>query len=138
VRVPEEAVAGKAKITASFPDWKEGKVAPATFEMTIEDAKDAIAAHIKILSNSKRETEREAAARALGAIGPQTKEVVPALVRALADSEWFVRQSAAVALGRIGPAAKEALPALTKALRDEREQVRTAASDAIQDIKAEK
>jgi hypothetical protein len=36
VRVPDEAVSGgKAKITVSFPDWTEGKVAPATFEVPI-------------------------------------------------------------------------------------------------------
>jgi hypothetical protein len=37
VRIPDEAAAGKAKITVSFPDWQEGKVAPTTFEMTIEE-----------------------------------------------------------------------------------------------------
>jgi hypothetical protein len=29
---------GKGKLTLSFPDWKEGKVAPATFEVPIVDA----------------------------------------------------------------------------------------------------
>jgi hypothetical protein len=38
VRVPEEAGLGKAKITLSFPDWKEGRVAPATYEVTVVDA----------------------------------------------------------------------------------------------------
>jgi hypothetical protein len=36
VRVPDEADSGKAKITVSFPDWKEDKVTPATFEVPIE------------------------------------------------------------------------------------------------------
>ena len=35
MRVPEGAGKGKAKATLSFPDWKEGKVAPATFELPI-------------------------------------------------------------------------------------------------------
>jgi len=35
VRVPEEAGNGKAKVTLSFPDWKEGKVIPASFELPI-------------------------------------------------------------------------------------------------------
>jgi len=40
VRVPAEAGEGKAKVTLSFPDWKEGKVAPATFEIpVVEPAK---------------------------------------------------------------------------------------------------
>jgi hypothetical protein len=35
VRVPAEAAAGKARVTVSFPAWKEGKVAPATFTVPI-------------------------------------------------------------------------------------------------------
>jgi hypothetical protein len=38
VRAPDEAAKGKAKVTLSFPAWKEGKVAPATFEIPIEEA----------------------------------------------------------------------------------------------------
>jgi hypothetical protein len=41
VRVPEEAVSGKAKITVSFLDWKEGNVAPATFEVPIRERASA-------------------------------------------------------------------------------------------------
>ena len=37
VRVPDEAGNGKAKVTVSFPEWKEGKVAPATFEVPVVD-----------------------------------------------------------------------------------------------------
>lgn len=35
MRVPDAAGNGKAKVTLSFPDWKEGSVAPATFEVPI-------------------------------------------------------------------------------------------------------
>jgi hypothetical protein len=35
VRVPAEAGKGKAKVVVSFESWKEGKVAPATFEVPI-------------------------------------------------------------------------------------------------------
>jgi hypothetical protein len=38
VRVPAEAATGKAKITVSFPGWKEGKVAPVTLEVPIAEA----------------------------------------------------------------------------------------------------
>jgi len=38
VRVPDEAGNGKAKVTLSFADWKEGHVAPATFEVPIVPA----------------------------------------------------------------------------------------------------
>jgi hypothetical protein len=41
VRVPDGAGKGKAKVTLSFPAWKEGKVAPAIFQVPIveEDEK---------------------------------------------------------------------------------------------------
>jgi hypothetical protein len=38
VRVPGEAGKGKAKVVVSFPDWKKGKVTPATFEVPIVEA----------------------------------------------------------------------------------------------------
>ncbi|HEY8747850.1 MAG TPA: hypothetical protein VIM11_07740 [Tepidisphaeraceae bacterium] len=38
VRVPPEAATGNAKVTVSFPAWKQGNVAPATFEVRIRDA----------------------------------------------------------------------------------------------------
>jgi hypothetical protein len=37
VRVPKEAGKGKAKVKLSFDVWKEGNVAPATFEIPIEE-----------------------------------------------------------------------------------------------------
>ena len=38
VRVPDQAVKGKAKVTLSFADWKDGKVTPSTFEVPIAEA----------------------------------------------------------------------------------------------------
>jgi hypothetical protein len=35
VRVPEAAGRGKAKVTLSFPDWKEGTVAETVVDMSI-------------------------------------------------------------------------------------------------------
>jgi hypothetical protein len=40
VRVPDEAGNGKAKVRLSFPDWKDGEVASATFELPIAEPKD--------------------------------------------------------------------------------------------------
>jgi hypothetical protein len=37
VRVAQKIGSGKVKISLSFPDWKEGCVAPATFEIPIAD-----------------------------------------------------------------------------------------------------
>ena len=39
VRVPADAANGKAKITLSFPDWKEGSVTATILEVPIVDAK---------------------------------------------------------------------------------------------------
>jgi hypothetical protein len=39
VRVPAEAANGKAKVTLSFPDWKEGRVAPSLREIPVVDPK---------------------------------------------------------------------------------------------------
>jgi hypothetical protein len=39
VRVPDEAGDGKAKVTISFPDWKEGQVQPMTLEMAVVGTK---------------------------------------------------------------------------------------------------
>jgi len=35
--VPKEVGKGNAKVTLSFDAWKEGKVAPATFEVPVVD-----------------------------------------------------------------------------------------------------
>jgi hypothetical protein len=37
VRVPEAAGKGKAKVTLSFPDWKDGRVGAATFAIPIAE-----------------------------------------------------------------------------------------------------
>jgi hypothetical protein len=37
VRVPAEAGTGKAKVTVSFADWKEGKVEPVTYEIEVTE-----------------------------------------------------------------------------------------------------
>jgi hypothetical protein len=35
VRVPDGVGLGKAKVAVSFSAWREGKVAPATFEVAV-------------------------------------------------------------------------------------------------------
>jgi hypothetical protein len=39
VRVPEGAAAGIVKVTLSYPDWKDCKVAPLTVEIPMRDVK---------------------------------------------------------------------------------------------------
>ena len=38
MRVPDAAGKGTAKVTLSFPDWKEGKVSPATVKIPIKES----------------------------------------------------------------------------------------------------
>jgi hypothetical protein len=37
VRAPDGVGLGKAQVKLSFADWREGKVAPATFEVPVVD-----------------------------------------------------------------------------------------------------
>ena len=76
------------------------------------------------------------AALALGKIGPQTKEVVPALIQALKD-DFGPRSAAATALGEIGPEATEAVSALVEALEDYDSEVGQRAAKALKKIKGE-
>jgi HEAT repeat protein len=55
---------------------------------------------------------RANAARALGDIGPDAKDTVPALIEALNEDDADL--IAVWALGQIGPAAKSAAPAITQ------------------------
>jgi HEAT repeat protein len=61
------------------------------------------------------EPSNREALEALGAMGPDDKDAVPELIRALEDENALVRAGAARGLGRIGAAAQQALPALQAA-----------------------
>ena len=61
---------------------------------------------------------RAKAAAALGGIGPDAQEAVPALASALADPSGNVAADAAHALGKIGRAAKGAVPVLIDVVKD--------------------
>jgi HEAT repeat protein len=74
---------------------------------------------------------RRYAAEALGKIGPEAKEAIPALIAALNDQDADVRRYAADALGEIGPEAKVAVPALIAALNDQDIVVRSSAAEAL-------
>ena len=59
----------------------------------------------------------------LARVGPQDKELVPALIALLSDEDPTVRRGAAKLLGQIGPPAKDALPALEEAVSDPDKEV---------------
>lgn len=71
------------------------------------------------------------AARALGRIGPEAIDAVPALARALESNSRRTREAAATALGGIGPAAASSAEALARLLYDKSEDVRETATRAL-------
>ena len=74
---------------------------------------------------------RAAAAQVLGDFGPAAQQAVPALVKALRDSNATLRLNAAFALGKIGARPKLAVPALVDRLDDPDEGVRMYAAIAL-------
>jgi hypothetical protein len=42
LQVPDKAADGKAEVTVNFDDWKDRRVAPATFEVTVETPKQEV------------------------------------------------------------------------------------------------
>jgi hypothetical protein len=68
---------------------------------------------------------RKEAAQALGCIGSEAAEAIPALSRTLGDEKRWVRIAASWALGQIGP---EAIPSLTQALGNQDASIRAAAA----------
>src|SRR5437016_6299536 len=74
------------------------------------------------------------AARALGQMGPQAREALPALLQALQDREPLVRDAAADAIGCIGPDTPDAMLALMQALTDTNSFVQATAAKALKKI----
>jgi HEAT repeat protein len=92
------------------------------------EAKDAVPALIKHLSEERDEPSTDSPARALAAIGPPA---VPALVEVLAGDDMVLSSIAAETLGRIGAGAAAAIPALEKAVSGEDDEVRREAVKAL-------
>jgi HEAT repeat protein len=80
---------------------------------------------------SKYPRVREAAARALGAIGSQPELSLPALGQAIGDPRPFVRAAAAASLAAFSDHVTETVPQLVNALGDEYLDVRVAATSAL-------
>jgi serine/threonine-protein kinase len=79
---------------------------------------------------------RAEAARALGDLGPDAKNAVPALIAVLDDPDIDVRAGAIHALERIGSGAAKAIPPLIRLSKsDESESVHNLASKAIETIR---
>jgi HEAT repeat protein len=75
----------------------------------------------------------------LAQFGPEGKDAVPHLIKAVQAKDPTLRLGAVWALGNIGAPAYEAAPALTKLLRQERDpQVRLLAAESLQRIGKDK
>lgn len=86
---------------------------------------------LEALTSDSVEARREAAL-ALGQVGRRTEaEAIPALQKALADPDAFVRLHAAAALGTIGPRAAATVPSLVERLADRDPMVADGAAKAL-------
>jgi HEAT repeat protein len=114
------------------------RVAAAETLWKMREKKTATAALTELLKDQDGDV-RSAAASALGRIGPEVKDTVPALMELLKD-QWHVegifcpREAAAWALGNMGPEAKIAVPAITELLRDREASVRCTAASTLEEI----
>ena len=72
---------------------------------------------IKAMFDGKYQYFRRYAAASLASVGPEAKEVIPVLVKALRDEDFMVVWLAANALGNMKQEGRVALPALREALR---------------------
>lgn len=81
---------------------------------------------------SSQASERKTAAEALGKLGAQAKDAIPALADALKDEDNEVKYAAAHALGQTRMAHPQvAVGALTRSLKDQDVEMRIAAAKAL-------
>lgn len=116
--------------------WNAGRTLGKIGELSVT----AIPGLIKQMQDDKEPLVREHAAEALGDIGPKAAEhdpaVVPALAKALKDSDQGVRRDAVRSLGQIGPAAKPVLEDVKALLKDPEQRVVAAAEKSVRQIDA--
>ncbi len=95
-------------------------------------AKPGLPVLLEMLANAQLDSEtRWNAARAIGKIGAEAADAVPALVTALQDPAATIREHAAEALGDIGPGAAAAVAPLVSVLHDPAIRVRR---DAVRSL----
>lgn len=99
-----------------------------------QDAKSANPYLIQLLEKDRDVLVRRGAAEALGITGGDASTTVPALAKALKDTDVDVIAAASVSLRKYG---KKAVPALRTALSDKDNQVRRHAADALAAIGVE-
>ncbi len=87
--------------------------------------------HLMARTADEDETVRVRAITAVGVVGVDHPDTVPALATLLTDPSPVVRAAAATALGTLKEKAKDAVSALVPLLQDRDETVRTGAADAM-------
>ena len=85
-------------------------------------------------ANSSNATVRRIAVQALAEVDAEPREVAPALVKALTDTDPIVRLSASRGLERLGTNAEGAVPTLVLMLSDPILDLRLAATNALKKI----
>lgn len=85
---------------------------------------------IQALNDPHKENQVKAI-YALGAIGSDAGDAVPALAQLLGHPDRHIRIEAALALSKMDPASRQAVPALSQALKDEEPWVRMNAAMAL-------
>jgi hypothetical protein len=127
---PGPAEPGAVNSPSAPPEYISTSGVPLQPLRTIRDSQVRPAEHSSVLPLDAW-TEQQAAADALGRIGPPA---VPPLVAALESSDPQTRLRAAEVLARMGSDAKDAVPALTRLLDDPDEEIRKAATRALGQI----
>jgi HEAT repeat protein len=103
---------------------------PSSYEEGLNDS-------IKSLESKNVEDRRSAAryfqfmATVRGAVKPEPRKVIPALLKALKDPDAEVRQSIASTFARYGQDSKPAVPLLADLLSDKEVNVRSAAAETL-------
>ena len=147
----EIAIAGKKEDAEKYTnDLKTGKDAKVKVNALGELAKlgqimkpfikDAEPYMMKALED-KDATIRAAAAKAVGMIDPEPKDVVPLFLKMMKeDKDESVKEAAILGLGYMGPNAKDATPDLRKVVKDEdkKSKLNRAAVNSLRSINPKK
>jgi HEAT repeat protein len=113
------------------PDSARRHRAVEAFAHDASRSPDAARALMAVLASELEADVHSTVAEALGTLGPNALEAVPALVRLLKDEHVIVRERAASALGGVCARSPLVLPALVHSLSDSHYNVRAAAAEAL-------
>jgi HEAT repeat protein len=110
---------------------KQNTQASDAFGELWDSASNAVPALIEIHDAKLSSSSQEAAARALGAIGPAAKQAVLSLLRSLADTNSHARAEAGLALLLIHAEPQLVVPALMNCLSDPHSDMRALSVQAL-------